>query len=74
MTNQLLDGYNNTPLAAGQEPANYHAWLLRIWREYPDEPWRVTLQRTDGERIGFPELQELFEYLLYLTQEAGSRK
>jgi hypothetical protein len=73
MTDQLLNEYRSPSPAAGQA-ANYHAWLLRIWREHPDEPWRVALQRTDGERIGFPALNELFEYLLSLTHGEGRRE
>ncbi|MCA9979415.1 MAG: hypothetical protein KDD89_01220 [Anaerolineales bacterium] len=38
------------------EPANYHAYLLRIWREDGGE-WRVSLQSTrTGERVGFADL------------------
>jgi len=61
----------HTSSTAEPTVASYHAWLLRIWREQPDEAWRVALKRTDGERIGFAELSELFEYLVCLTQGEG---
>jgi hypothetical protein len=74
MTDYSLNGYQNPSTGAGQAVANYHVWLLRVWREHPDEPWRIALQCTDGKRIGFPELKELFAYLQDVTQEVGSRE
>lgn len=73
MTDQLFDGYKRPSPTADQAPTNYYVWLLRLWREHPDEAWRVVLQCTDGERIGFPELKNLFEYLRHLTDEEEGR-
>lgn len=44
---------------------NYHSYLLRLWRDQPDEPWRAALQATaTGERINFAEIPQMFEFLL----------
>ena len=55
-------------------PANqsdeYHASLLRLWREGPDGVWRASLQDADsGERIGFADLERLFAHLRQLTHD-----
>ncbi|MFZ0546948.1 MAG: hypothetical protein WAM60_15985 [Candidatus Promineifilaceae bacterium] len=43
---------------------NYHAYLLRLWRENEDSSWRVVLQdaRT-GQKISFTELDKLTAFL-----------
>lgn len=41
-------------------PRNYHAYLIRLWRESDHDPWRVTLEDVHtGERIGFAGLDRL---------------
>ncbi len=57
-------------------PADYYAYLIRLWRTEPDGPWRASLEdaRT-GERIGFSDLAQAYAYLLGKTQrpeEAGA--
>jgi hypothetical protein len=43
---------------------DYHAWLLRIWRETPYAPWRIALEHVStGERKGFADLDALLAYL-----------
>jgi hypothetical protein len=43
---------------------NYHAYLLRLWRENDNAPWRVTLQDSrTGEKIGFTDLKKFSDYL-----------
>jgi hypothetical protein len=43
---------------------NYHAYLLRLWRENEMAPWRLTLQDSQtGERIGFADLGKLTNFL-----------
>jgi hypothetical protein len=43
---------------------NYHAWLLRWWRETPYTPWRLALENiSTGERQGFADLEALVAYL-----------
>jgi hypothetical protein len=53
-------------------PADYHAGLLRLWRDGPGGPWRASLQDAEsGERIGFADLDRLFAYLRRLTKEVS---
>ncbi len=50
-------------------PRNYHAYLLRLWRESEHDPWRATLEDPHtGERLGFANLDRL---LAYLNQRLG---
>ncbi len=42
----------------------YMAYLLRLWRDNPDGPWRALLENPNsGERIGFATLPELFAFV-----------
>ncbi len=42
----------------------YQAYILRLWRHSPDLPWQVMLEHIpDGERQGFPSLDQAFDYL-----------
>jgi hypothetical protein len=48
------------------EVRDYVSYLLRLWRETSGESdrWRASLQDPhSGERLGFPGLEELFEFL-----------
>jgi hypothetical protein len=56
-------------------PADYHAVLLRLWRDGPGGAWRASLQHAEsGERIGFARLEQLFAYLRRLaTHTPGER-
>lgn len=43
---------------------DYHAWLLRMWRETPYAPWRIALEHVStGERQGFADLEALLFFL-----------
>ena len=43
---------------------NYHAYLLRVWRENDREPWRATLENPHtGERLAFAGADRLLAYL-----------
>ena len=54
---------------------DYHAGLLRLWREGEGGAWRVSLQPIDGgERIGFAELEQLFAYLRRLTGDTPDER
>ena len=60
-----------TPDSNQPSPANYHAGLLRLWREGPGGAWRASLQDAEsGERLGFADLERLFAYLRRLISEA----
>ena len=42
----------------------YMAYLLRLWRENDDRPWRALLENPNTkERFGFANLNELIEFL-----------
>jgi hypothetical protein len=48
---------------------DYHAYLLRIWREEPAAPWRATLENAHtGERCNFATIELLFLFLDQQTQ------
>jgi hypothetical protein len=52
-------------------PADYYAYLIRLWRTGPDGPWRTSLEDAKtGERIGFGDLSQAYAYLLDKTQRA----
>jgi hypothetical protein len=47
------------------DPERYRSYLLRLWREAPDAPWRCQVQcvGTDQE-WRFAGLAEMFEFLV----------
>ncbi len=48
----------------------YMAYLLRLWRENGDSPWRALLENPNtDERVGFANLNELVEFLEKKTGE-----
>ena len=48
----------------------YHAYLLRLWREGADVPWRAMVEETgNGRKQTFPTLQHLITFLEELTDE-----
>ncbi|RIK44387.1 MAG: hypothetical protein DCC55_02800 [Chloroflexi bacterium] len=43
---------------------NYRAYLVRLWRDEAQEPWRASAQSVQsGELIRFATLEELFAFL-----------
>jgi len=53
--------------------ADYHAFLLRLWRENNTAPWRFAIQQhQDHEPLGFATLNELLTFLHYLMQLDGA--
>jgi len=45
-------------------------YLLSLWRERTDEPWRAALRPADGgPRVGFGDLEQLAAFLLRLQEE-----
>jgi hypothetical protein len=48
-------------------PLSY-TFLLTLWRERDDGPWRAALRMSDGgARLGFADMEELAEFLLSLA-------
>ncbi len=51
-----------------QNEPRRHAFLLTLWQEQPDGPWRASLRPTgEDERLGFAAVEHLAAYLLRLT-------
>lgn len=54
-------------------PARYRAYLVRLWRDNPNEPWRASAQSVQsGELLRFATLQELFSFLEIHTGDTPS--
>jgi poly(3-hydroxybutyrate) depolymerase len=46
------------------KPKDYHAYLLRVWRDDEVSPWRATLQDPHtGHTYGFSTMQQLYHFL-----------
>ena len=53
--------YPQTPRAVFP---HYQSYLLRLWQETPQTPWRVSLQPTGSDqRLGFSSLEDLIDYI-----------
>lgn len=49
--------------------SNYQAYMLRLWHEGDDLPWRASLQNPHtGEQQHFAALTQLFAYLEQQTR------
>jgi hypothetical protein len=49
---------------------HYHAYLLRLWQETEQSPWRLSLQTAaTGEQHCFADLNELLNFLSELIDE-----
>lgn len=52
----------------GESPRRYQAYLLRLWQEEPDRPWRASLQEAGTDRRrGFSDLERLLAFLYAQT-------
>jgi hypothetical protein len=50
------------------DPACHQVYLLTLWRETVDAPWRAALRQAGAqERIGFADLESLALFLLRLN-------
>lgn len=48
---------------------NYYAFLLRLWREEEQMPWRASLEDPHtGEKVHFAELEKLVAFLRQIDQ------
>jgi hypothetical protein len=44
---------------------HYHSYLLRLWRDNANHPWRASLQCTaTGEKLAFADPLTLFTFLV----------
>ena len=47
-----------------QKNLTYRSYLLRLWREGREGPWRISLRSSEGgARRGFADLDHLMAYL-----------
>lgn len=54
-----------------EQRANYHAFLVRMWRDDSNAPWRFSVQDSaKDERVGFADLDGLFAYLWNLARDS----
>jgi hypothetical protein len=54
-------------MSAAHDPSCRQVYLLSLWRETADAPWRAALRPAGGsDRIGFPDLEALALFLLSL--------
>jgi hypothetical protein len=52
------------------DPARRQVYLLTLWRETPDVPWRAVLRPAGSQaRIGFADLEALALFLLRLDDD-----
>lgn len=50
------------------DPADRRLYLLSLWRDAADAPWRAVLRPTgDGARIVFPDVEALALFLLRMA-------
>lgn len=50
--------------------SDYHAYLLRMWRDERDGPWRTTLVNPhSGEQLNFASLEQMWAFLQTLLRE-----
>jgi hypothetical protein len=57
-----------------RDPDCRQIYLLNLWREAPEAPWRASLRQAgDAERIGFADLEALALFLLRLNDHQGPR-
>ncbi|MCP5098082.1 MAG: hypothetical protein GY943_21250 [Chloroflexi bacterium] len=52
------------------QPTEYLAYMLRLWREGDELPWRASIQNPHtGEQQSFASLERLFTYLKTQTDQ-----
>ena len=57
------------------ERPNYHAYLLRLWRDGELAPWRASLEAPGHTEVHtFRDLQALFAYLSEQTNVASFQR
>lgn len=50
------------------DPANYRAYLIRLWRDGTAQTWRASVQPVaGGATVRFASLEALFDFLLSQT-------
>ena len=53
----------------------YHAYLVRLWQDRPDRPWRALVRDSaNDEERRFATIEELFLFLYLQTDGAGPQR
>ena len=53
-----------TPAPPLIAPGAYHAYLIRLWQDHPQAPWRASAQSVrSGELVRFASLAALWQFL-----------
>lgn len=53
----------------------YRAYLVRLWRDTPQSPWRVSAQSAEtGEVIRFADLKALYAFLNTQAEETTTEE
>lgn len=61
------------PASSDREPTLSHIFVLRLWREQADAPWRAALRSAaEAAPIGFADLEQLAAFLLRLADGDGA--
>jgi hypothetical protein len=56
-----------------QLSGSYRAYLVRMWQEHPQSPWRASVQNAQtGELRIFSDLEQLVAFLYAQTQNTDS--
>lgn len=54
-----------------REPGECHAFLVKLWRDSPQEPWRATAKQVStGREFHFASPEKLFLFLHEQTSRA----
>jgi hypothetical protein len=60
-------------MASTNDPTCRQVYLLSLWRETPDSPWRAALRLSGSqERMGFADLEALALFLLHLEDREST--
>ncbi len=55
------------------QSGDYFAFMLRLWRESDERPWRATLQNPHtGEQLNFATFEQLVNFLAEKTGNSGA--
>jgi hypothetical protein len=61
------------PSSSLQLSGSYRAYLVRMWQEHPQAPWRASVQNAQtGELRIFSDLEQLVAFLYTQTQNTDS--
>jgi hypothetical protein len=69
----IAQDYNRMEKHVNKNLDNRQAFLVRLWRDSPQEPWRASVKEvTNGREFFFASLEKLFLFLYTQTTELNS--